>query len=265
MGAARECHRGGQFLAGGLLALEGLLQRGCVLLDVEVLVFVGDRDRLPVLVEVEQRVHRQGLAVLHHLAGRIEMRLRTQDVAAVDAVVLEAERHVVARRAPARLLGDVHVGQAVLGEEPFFLGNDQWRGVGERDVAEARALDLGAGPLREGAGGQGGLRCGKQGGCARQVEEVATAWSRQPGCDRLVPGLEALRHRSPLGLLKSRLPDPTPNAKNAARKTPWQAYSTATLLYRPDRGWRGQRWPASHQSLQGSCQPPCASPSLELQ
>ena len=36
--------------------------------------------------------------------------------------------------------GDLHVGQAVLGEDALFLGDDQRRGVGERDVAELRAL-----------------------------------------------------------------------------------------------------------------------------
>ena len=104
----------------------------------------GDRDRLAVLVEVEQRVHRQRLLVLHDRAGRIEMDLRTQDVAAVDAVVLAAERHVVARSAPRGLLENLYVRNAVFLVEALLLGDDQRRRIRQRDETE-----LGAGNLRD--------------------------------------------------------------------------------------------------------------------
>ena len=45
---------------------------------------------------------------------------------------------IVARRAPGRLLGDLDIGHAVLGEEALLLGDDERRGVGQRDVAEDR-------------------------------------------------------------------------------------------------------------------------------
>ena len=62
---------------------------------------------------------------------------------------LSPERHVVPHGAPRRLLGDVHVGQAMLGEQALLLGDDQRRGIGERDVAEPRALHFRTGRLRE--------------------------------------------------------------------------------------------------------------------
>src|SRR6185436_9161549 len=53
-----------------------------------------------------------------------------------------AEHHVVARRAPRGLLGDLGVRQAVLVEQLFFLGDDQRRGIGERDEAQLHLLGL---------------------------------------------------------------------------------------------------------------------------
>ncbi len=70
---------------------------------------------------------------------------------AVDAVGCAAEHQVVARRAPGRLLGDLDIGHAVLGEEALLLGDDQRRGIGQRDVAELGAGDFGARALREDA------------------------------------------------------------------------------------------------------------------
>ena len=137
MGAAGERHGDLHFLAGCFLLREGFLQRRAVGSDRQILELVGDRDGLAVLVEVEERVHRQRLIVLHHLAGGVEMRLRAQDVAAIDTVGLCAERHVVARRAPRRLLGDIHVGHAVLGVKALLFRDDQRRGVGQRDCSRA--------------------------------------------------------------------------------------------------------------------------------
>ena len=57
-----------------------------------------------------------------------------------------AEHEVVARRAPRRLLGDLDVGHAVLGEEALLLGDDQRRGIDQRDVAEDRLRHLRARP-----------------------------------------------------------------------------------------------------------------------
>ena len=49
-----------------------------------------------------------------------------------------AEHEIVARRAPGGLLQHLDVGHAVLGEEALFLGDDQRRGIGQRDEAEHR-------------------------------------------------------------------------------------------------------------------------------
>ena len=61
-----------------------------------------------------------------------------------------AEHEVVARRAPGGLLGDLDVGHAVLGEEALFLGDDQRRGIGQRDEAEDRLGDFRTGRLGDG-------------------------------------------------------------------------------------------------------------------
>ena len=84
--------------------------------DLEVLVFVGDRDALAVEVQPRQDVHRHRHVVLRHFAGGDQVRHRRQDVRAVDAVGLGAEHEVVARRAPRGLLQHLDVGHAVLGE-----------------------------------------------------------------------------------------------------------------------------------------------------
>ena len=84
--AAGEGHRDLHFLAGGLLLLEGGLQRRGVGGDLQVLVFVGDRDRLRIEIEPRQDVHRRRHVVLRHLAGRDQVRHRRQDMRAVDAV-----------------------------------------------------------------------------------------------------------------------------------------------------------------------------------
>jgi hypothetical protein len=56
---------------------------------------------------------------------------------AVDAIGRAAQHKVVARGAPGRLLGDFDVGQAMLGEQALFLGDDQRRRVGQRDDSRA--------------------------------------------------------------------------------------------------------------------------------
>jgi len=98
--AAGKGHRDARRLSGRLLGREPLLERTGVQLDPSVGIFLRDRDALAVFVQIEERVHRQRLLVLHHRTGGIEMRLRPQDVAAVNAAALAAEGHVIARRAP---------------------------------------------------------------------------------------------------------------------------------------------------------------------
>ena len=70
-------------------------------------------------------------AVIRYGIGR-------QDVGAVDAVAGRSEHEIVARRAPRGLLRHLDVGHAVLGEEALLPGDDQRRGIGERDEAERR-------------------------------------------------------------------------------------------------------------------------------
>ena len=108
-----------------------------------------DRDRLRVEIEPRQQVHRRRHVVLRHLAGGDQVGHRRQDVRAVDAVALRAEHEVVARRAPRGLLGDLDIGHAVLGEEALLLGDDERRGVDQRDVAEDRLGHLRARRVRD--------------------------------------------------------------------------------------------------------------------
>ena len=65
-----------------------------------------------------------------------------------------AEHEVVARRAPRRLLDHFDVRHAVFGEQAFFLGDEQRRGIAQRDEAEDGLGDLRARALRERAGGE---------------------------------------------------------------------------------------------------------------
>ena len=80
-----------------------------------------------------------------------------------------AEHEIVARRAPRGLLGDRDVGQPVFVEEALFLGDDERRGVGQRDEAEHHLRDFGARGLREHAGRKGALRGGHQRGGAGEA------------------------------------------------------------------------------------------------
>ena len=59
VGAAREGHRGLDRLAGGFLLLEHRLERRGVGADLEVGIFLGDRDALGVEIEPRQDVHRR--------------------------------------------------------------------------------------------------------------------------------------------------------------------------------------------------------------
>ena len=84
-----------------------------------------------------------------------------------------AEHEVVARRAPGRLLQHLDVGHAVLGEEALLLGDDQRRGVGQRDVAEHAPCHFRPGALRECADGKLRLRSAEQrGGAGAGLQEM---------------------------------------------------------------------------------------------
>ncbi len=170
VGAAGEGHGDLDLFARSLLGLEGRLQRGGIGGDGQILVFIGDRDGLSVEIEPRQDVHRRGHVVLRHLAGRDQIRHGRQDMRAVDAVGRAAQHEIVARGAPGRLLGHLHIGDAVLGEETLFLGDNQRRGVDERDVAEhglgdfRRAGGVGGGDAEREGGLHGGERGGGAGG-----------------------------------------------------------------------------------------------------
>jgi hypothetical protein len=147
--AARERHRGLDRLAGRLLLLQRRPERRRVDADLQVRVFLRDRDALAVQVEAAEDVHRRRHVVLRHLAGRDQVRHRRQDMRAVDAVAFRAEHEVVARRAPRGLLHDLDVRHAVFLEDAFLLGDEQRRRVGERDEAEIGLGGLGTGRLRD--------------------------------------------------------------------------------------------------------------------
>ena len=149
--AAREGHGGLDRLAGGLLLLQRLAKRLGVEPDLDVGVFLRDRDALAVKIEPGEDVHRRRHVVLRHLAGADEVGHRREDVGAVDAIALGAEHEVVARRAPRGLLLDLDVGHAMFGEEALLLGDEERRRVGQGDEAELCRLRLRTGALREGA------------------------------------------------------------------------------------------------------------------
>jgi hypothetical protein len=100
---------------------------------------------LGVEIQARQQIHRRGNVVLRHLAGRDQIGHRREDVSAVDAVLFRAEHEVVARRPPRCLLGDLHIGHAVLGKKALLLGDGERRGIDQRDVAEDRLGDFRAG------------------------------------------------------------------------------------------------------------------------
>ncbi len=109
------------------------------------------------------------------------MDLRPQDVAAVDAACAAAERHVVARRAPGGLFLDGDVRHLVFGEEALLLGDDERGGIGERNVAEARAGDLGTRAGGMGAGRQQRLGGEEGRGGASPLQEGAAPGSHGKG------------------------------------------------------------------------------------
>ncbi len=125
MGAARKGHGALHFLAGGLLLGEGLLERRGIHGGACVLEFLGNRDRLAVVVEARQDIHRRRFVLRRRRAHRDLVGLGRQDVCAVDAARVRTEHDVVARCAPRCLLGDVGVGDAVFVEEFLFLGDDE--------------------------------------------------------------------------------------------------------------------------------------------
>ena len=85
MRAAGEGHGDLHVLAGSLLGREGCLELGGIKSGPGILEFIGNRDCLTILVEVEQGIHRQRLRILHHLAGGVEVRFRAQDMPAINA------------------------------------------------------------------------------------------------------------------------------------------------------------------------------------
>jgi hypothetical protein len=123
MRAARERHRRLDRFAAGFLLVERHLERRGVDADLDVAVFLGDRNALAVQVEPRQNVHRRRLVVLRHLARRDQIRHRGQDMRAIDAVTFRAQDEVVSRGAPRRLLLHLDVGHAVFGEDAFLLGH----------------------------------------------------------------------------------------------------------------------------------------------
>ena len=172
---SNSCRRG---LAVRLGLGEGGLKRTGVETHADILVGLGDGKSLTILVEVDQRVHGQRLLVLHHRTGGIEMDLRPQDVATVDAAIGRTERHIVPRRAPARLLFDRHVWDAVFGEEALLLGNDQRRRVGERDKAEFGAGNFRGRSFSHRTAGEERPRRKQRRGCGRGTLEEGAAGGR---------------------------------------------------------------------------------------
>ena len=183
VGAAGEGHGALHFLARRLLLGEGFLERRGVGLGAAALEFVGDRDALALVVEPRQDIHRRRLVLRGHGAERDQVGKRRQDMRAVDAARRRAQHHVVARRAPRGLLGDVGVGDAVFVEDLLFLGDDQRRGVGEGDEAQGHLVGLGPRGLREGACRQrrpcGAQQCRRGGGA---LENVAASESHVLHC-----------------------------------------------------------------------------------
>ena len=179
VGAAGEGHRGLDRFARGLLLVQRRFERRGVDADLEVGVFLGDRDALAVEVEPRQDVHRRRLVVLRHLAGRDQIRHRGQDMRAVDAVAFRAEHEVVARGAPRGLLLHFDIGHAVFGEEALLLGGEQRRGIRQRDEAELGTLHFRPSALRKGAGREiqpgRGKQCGRSTGRLEDLTAAKTA------------------------------------------------------------------------------------------
>ena len=157
-------------------------------------------------------VHRRGHVVLRDLAGRDQVGHRRQDVRAVDAVALGAQHDVVARGAPGGLLGDLDIGHAVLGEEALLLGDDQRRGIHQRDVAEDRLLDLGPGGLRD-------VRAADEARLGRRDDGGRAARRLQEGAPcRLSLVAHAHRGGHPLVVAAKRVADAASSASLAKRR-----------------------------------------------
>ena len=170
--AAGEGHGDLHFLAFRPLFLEGGLERRGVQAGAEILVFVGDRDALGLVAEPRDDIHGRRHVVLRDLAGRDQIGHRRQYVRAVDAVARAAEHEIVARRRPGGLLDDLDILQSVFVEDALFLGDDEWRRVRQRDVAELDARDLGSRALREHAARNrhaGGAEQGRRAGLERDA------------------------------------------------------------------------------------------------
>ena len=136
MRATRESHRRLGHGALGLLLQEDIAQGAGIGAGLLLGIGVGNRNRLAVEIEAGQNFHRQRHVVLGDLAERHQVGHRRQDMRAIDAVAIAAQHQIVARRAPGRLLQDLDASHAMFLEQALFLGDDQRRGIGERDEAE---------------------------------------------------------------------------------------------------------------------------------
>ena len=150
----------------------------------EIGIGVGDRDRLAVEVEAGEDRHRQRLVVLRHLAGRRSGRASASGY---------ARRRCRCRAEPSTRLSRVVPQEACLttstsgmpcfSNRALFLGDDQRRGIGERDEAEDGLGGFRAGRLRKGAGGKGRLD---------RAEQSAVAAVVFRGCGGVRPCVEVL-------------------------------------------------------------------------
>ena len=140
VGAAGIGHGHGDLLAAGLLLANDALHPGGIDVGPGGKIGLVHRDALTIDVEPGEDAHRR-LAGLH--AQRQEIAHRGEDMRAIDAARAAAQHEIVARCAPAGLLGQHHIGHTVFGEKPQFLGDNQRCRIGQRDEAQPCALHLG--------------------------------------------------------------------------------------------------------------------------
>ncbi len=94
---------------------------------------------------------------------------------AVNAVGLAAENEIVAQRAPRRLLQHFDARHAVLFKQALFLGDDQRRGIGQRDEAEFDGCHFRRGRGRPSAARQQGPASKQQSRRGCRIFEKAAA------------------------------------------------------------------------------------------
>ncbi len=192
MGAAGEGHRRTDFLAAGLLRFQCGLERCAVEADLQVAIFLADRNALTGQVQPREDRHGYRLVVRRDDAGADQVGHRREDVCAIDAVLRRAEHQVVAGGAPGRLLEYLDLGHPVFGEEALLGGDEQRRGVGQGDKAE-----LGLAGLHITTCSPGG-RTHAQGHAAEQGDAAG-------GNDRVLEKAAARGQRYAAGLVVVRL------------------------------------------------------------